>query len=157
MPEPAPDNVIVVGIAPTRIDEIVEVAASLAQDLGASLVIGHVMINTSLVEYSPASTRDGLSLAPAVDEEMEELSLHIGERVESVVAGRAPWNLRMLGGDPAKALGRLSAELNARLIIVGGVRRGMMHEVEDVISGSITAALTRLQDRPVVVVPARRR
>ncbi|WP_091180774.1 universal stress protein [Paramicrobacterium humi] len=84
---------------------------------------------------------------------MRSVATRITERVSAVIVGQVAWDFRLLGGDPAHALSRLADECDARLIVVGGVRKGISHELEDLLSGSIAASLTRLQQRPVLVVP----
>ncbi|MCY1379677.1 Universal stress protein family protein [compost metagenome] len=64
------------------------------------------------------------------------------------------WTLRILSGDPARALGRVAAEANASMIIVGTPERGLGHRLSAALNGSVAAWLTHHQDRPVLVVPA---
>jgi len=72
---------------------------------------------------------------------------------EATVLRKVRWTLRVLGGDPPRALDRLSQELNARLIVVGGPRPGITHRVEGLLGGSVGDWLARNQKCPVMVVP----
>ncbi|GAB3577998.1 hypothetical protein GCM10027406_13480 [Leifsonia lichenia] len=63
------------------------------------------------------------------------------------------WVLRMLAGDPAKALARVADEVDAALIVVGTHQAGFGHAVEEWLSGSVAVQLTRAQQRSVLVVP----
>jgi nucleotide-binding universal stress UspA family protein len=65
------------------------------------------------------------------------------------------WTLRMLAGDPARALARLAAETNAPMIVVGTSERGFSHRLSEALNGSVGAWLSHHQSRPVLVVPYR--
>lgn len=146
--------VFIVGIAARHSEYLIRVAAEFAGDIGASIVFAHAEINSALVEREPASRRTEQSLHPDVDEEMSGVSAGISQMIESAIGiDTVRWSLRMLGGDPAKALARLSTELNARMIVVGAPRQGITHRAEDILSGSVGTWLARHQPRPVLVVP----
>jgi nucleotide-binding universal stress UspA family protein len=84
----------------------------------------------------------------------DRLSAAIGDTLESLPSAPKNWSLRVLQGDPAKALGRLAEEEDARLIVVGTHRPGFAHTVENWLAGSVGARLAHDQTRAVVVVPA---
>lgn len=63
------------------------------------------------------------------------------------------WVLRILAGDPSRALARVAEEVDAPLIVVGTHQAGFGHAVEEWLSGSVAVQLTRAQHRSVVVVP----
>lgn len=63
------------------------------------------------------------------------------------------WVLRILAGDPSKALARVAEEVDAPLIVVGTHQAGFGHAMEEWLSGSVAVQLTRAQHRSVVVVP----
>lgn len=63
------------------------------------------------------------------------------------------WVLRILAGDPSRALARVAEEVDAPLIVVGTHQSGFGHAVEEWLSGSVAVQLTRAQHRSVVVVP----
>ncbi|MGH1548733.1 universal stress protein [Leifsonia poae] len=86
-----------------------------------------------------------------------EALLALTSAIEAALADADPapsgWSVRLLAGDPAKALGRLAAETEARLIVVGTHRRGFSNALENWLAGSVGARLTHDQRTPVVVVP----
>ena len=64
------------------------------------------------------------------------------------------WSLRTLAGDPARAIGRLAADANARMIVVGTPERGIGHRISAALNGSVAAWLSHHQERPILIVPA---
>ncbi|HEY1156025.1 MAG TPA: universal stress protein, partial [Arthrobacter sp.] len=60
-----------------------------------------------------------------------------------------------LTGDPARSLGRLAAEVEAPMVIVGTSERGFSHRLSEALNGSVGGWLSHHQSRPVLVVPYR--
>ena len=151
-----------VGIMPKQHPEVLQTAATLAARLGRPLVCAYVDEASYLVEWDPARSAHRLSLHPDADDEVirtltTELKTAIQSAVETVPpeSGTVDWTLRTLSGDPARALGRLAAEANAPMIIVGTSERGFSHRLSEALNGSVGAWLSHHQSRPVLVVPYR--
>jgi nucleotide-binding universal stress UspA family protein len=153
---------LLVGIMPKQHPEVLQTAAALAARLGMPLLCAYVDEASYLVEWDPARSAHRLSLHPDADDEdiralATELKAGIVAAVEKVPAGTGTveWTLRTLAGDPARALGRLAAETNAPMIVVGTSERGFSHRLSEALNGSVGAWLSHHQSRPVLVVPYR--
>jgi nucleotide-binding universal stress UspA family protein len=144
-----------VGVEPKQPPKVAWEAAALAARLGVDLVFGYAQVNSYLIELDPPDKRDAESLTPVeVDEEMSDLAVRIADSIGRALEGvEASWSLRILSGDPAKALARLAEDISAEFIVVGTRRPGLGHHLEDVVSGSIAAHLSHIQPRPVLVIP----
>lgn len=153
---------LVVGVMPNQHPEVLLTAAALAAKLAAPLVCAYVDEASYLVEWDPARSAHRLSLHPDKDDDdiravTNGLKRTIQEAVQDAAVGgaRVDWTLRTLAGDPARALGRLAAESNAPMIIVGTSERGLAHRISEALNGSVGAWLSHHQSRPVLVVPYR--
>ncbi|MGO4593833.1 universal stress protein [Leifsonia sp. 2TAF2] len=153
---PQTAGAVVVGVLRGQARTVVEEAARLAAELGRPLLCGYVSEDSYLTEWDKPDTVAGESLHPT------EVGAGEGQAVLALTAAVAEvldasditvWSLRLLAGDPAKALARLAAEVEARLIVVGTRRRGFANAVEDRLAGSVAARLAHDQLVPVVVVP----
>ena len=79
------------------------------------------------MEWDPARSAHRLSLHPDKDDDdIRSVTKDLKSVIVAAVRRVAPteWTLRTLAGDPARALGRLAAEVNAPMIIVGTPERG---------------------------------
>jgi nucleotide-binding universal stress UspA family protein len=148
---------LVVGVLPGQHAEVLRSATGLAEKMGAPLLCAYVDEASYLVEWDPARSAHRLSLHPGKDDaDVRAASEELRGVVEAACAGKnVEWTLRLLAGDPARALGRVAAEANAAMIIVGTPERGLGHRLSAALNGSVAAWLTHHQDRPVLVVPAR--
>lgn len=148
---------LLVGVVPGQHPEVLQTAATLAQKLSAPLLCAYVDEASYLVEWDPARSAHRLSLHPDKDDDdIRSLTNDLKSVIGSAVQGASPeWTLRTLAGDPARALGRLAAEVNAPMIIVGTPERGFGHRITELLNGSVAAWLTHHQSRPVLVVPFR--
>lgn len=153
---------LLVGIMPKQHPEVLQTAATLAARLGTPLVCAFVDEASYLVEWDPARSAHRLSLHPdADDEDIRTLTAELKSDIQSAVdqvppgSGTVDWTLRTLAGDPARALGRLAAEANVPMIIVGTSERGFSHRLSEALNGSVGAWLTHHQSKPVLVVPYR--
>jgi nucleotide-binding universal stress UspA family protein len=153
---------VLVGVAPKQHPEVLQTAALLAARLGRPLLCAYVDEASYLVDWDPARSAHRLSLHPdadavAITAVASELRMVIEAAVAKVPAatGRPEWTFQTLAGDPARALGRLAAETNASMIVVGTSHRGFSHWLSEALNGSIGAWLTHHQSRPVLVVPYR--
>jgi hypothetical protein len=59
----------------------------------------------------------------------------------------------VLNGAVALALSRLALSADAALLVVGGQRPGRIAAMGRMLEGSVSVELTRLQYKPVLVVP----
>ena len=145
---------LLVGVVPGQHPEVLQTAVALAQQLMAPLLFAYVDEASYLVEWDPARSTHRLSLHP--DKNDDDIR-SVTEDLKSVIVVRpgtpTEWTLRTLAGDPARALGRLAAEVNAPMIIVGTPERGFGHRITELLNGSVAAWLTHHQSRPVLVVP----
>jgi nucleotide-binding universal stress UspA family protein len=153
---------LLVGIMPKQHPEVLQTAATLAARLGAPLACAYVDEASYLVDWDPARSAHRLSLHPDADDiKVRALTTELEAEIQGVVEKTAPgvrplkWTLHTLSGDPARALGRLAAETNAPMIIVGTSERGFTHRLSEALNGSVGAWLTHHQSRPVLVVPYR--
>jgi nucleotide-binding universal stress UspA family protein len=146
---------LLVGVVPGQHPEVLQTAAALAQKLSAPLLCAYVDEASYLVEWDPSRSAHRLSLHPDKDDDdIRSLTNDLKTAIGSAVRSTSPeWTLRTLAGDPARALGRLAAEVNAPMIIVGTPERGFGHRITELLNGSVAAWLTHHQSRPVLVVP----
>ncbi|MHC6591807.1 universal stress protein [Arthrobacter sp. C152] len=154
------DKPLLVGLMPRQHPEVLQTAAALAAAVGAPMVCAYVDEASYLVDWDPSRSAHRMSLRPdAGVKELRVLAAGLEERIREVVgaapAGRAAveWTLRTLTGDPARSLGRLAAEVEAPMIIVGTSERGFSHRLSEALNGSVGAWLSHHQNRPVLVVP----
>jgi nucleotide-binding universal stress UspA family protein len=148
---------VVVGVLPGQSPEVLQTAASLASKLAAPLICAYVDEASYLVEWDPARSAHRLSLHPETDNAeiravTQELRNGIGSACDAL---GIRWTLRTLAGDPARALGRLAAEVGAAMIIVGTPEPGLGHRISAALNGSVAAWLSHHQDHPILIVPVR--
>jgi nucleotide-binding universal stress UspA family protein len=148
---------LVVGVLPGQHAEVLRSATGLAEKLGVPMVCAYVDEASYLVEWDPARSAHRLSLHPDKDDaDVRAVSEELRGVVGAACQGKSvEWTLRILAGDPARALGRLAAEANAAMIIVGTPERGLGHKISEALNGSVAAWLSHHQDRPILVVPER--
>lgn len=149
---------VIVGVHRGQDLAVLEEAARLAVEFDRPLLCAYVSEDSYLTEWDPSDVA-GESLHPTeVGSGEGEAVLALSAAIDAALdgdPGKAPtWALRLLAGDPAKALARLAAEVDARMIVVGTHRRGFSHTIENWLAGSVGAHLTHDQAVPVVVVPA---
>jgi hypothetical protein len=151
---PAP---LVVGVHPGQHPEVLETAAALARGLAVPVICAYVDEASYLVEWDPARSAHRLSLHPDTDDdEIRAVAQELRSAVEASLAGPGvDWSLRILAGDPARAIGRLAAESGAGMIIVGTPEHGLGHRISAALNGSVAAWLSHHQEHPVLIVPAR--
>ena len=154
---------LLVGIMPRQHPEVLQAAAGLAAGLGAPMVCAYVDEASYLVDWDPARSAHRLSLRrDAGVEELRTLTTGLEAQIQDALEAAAPrgpaveWTLRTLSGDPARSLGRLAAEVEAPMIIVGTSERGFSHRLSEALNGSVGAWLSHHQSRPVLVVPYHR-
>jgi nucleotide-binding universal stress UspA family protein len=146
---------LVVGVLPGQHPEVLQTAASLAKRLAAPMICVHVDEASYLVEWDPARTAHRSSLHRDADDAevratTRKLRSSIGATCDSMAV---EWTMRTLPGDPARAIGRLAAEADALMIVVGTPERGVGHRISAALNGSVAAWLSHHQERPVLIVP----
>ena len=170
---------VVAGVYPGQPVAVVQEAAALAAFLDRPLVCGYVTPDSYLTEWERADLRREAPLHPAaVAPADSRLAIYVAAAYPGAGSGAATapdddadevaaaalsgagtrelhggWVLRMLAGDPAKALARVADDVDAALIVVGTHQAGFGHAVEEWLSGSVAVQLTRAQTRSVLVVP----
>lgn len=155
---PEPSNgqpPLVVGVLPGQHPEVLNTAAALAGKLDAHLICSYVDEASYLVEWDPSRSAHRLSLHPDADDaEIRSVTEDLQTRVAAACEDKGiTWSLRILAGDPARALGRLAADAHASMIIVGTSERGLVHRISEVLNGSVAAWLSHHQEHAVLVVP----
>jgi nucleotide-binding universal stress UspA family protein len=116
-----------------------EVAATLSKRLDATLVLAHVVDGSGVFPYGSESERQRHRTHSEASRGLERLrsrfsTLDVAERV--------------LRGAPAEELADLAEEEDAVLLVVGSRGRGA---VKAALFGSVSSALARAADRPVVI------
>ncbi|WP_458108117.1 universal stress protein [Arthrobacter sp. R3-55] len=150
---------LVVGVLPDQHVEVLQTARTLAERLGVPLVCAYVDEASYLVEWDPSREAHRMSLHPEKDDvDVEAVRDDLGKVIaEAMDGGTAEWTLRLLAGDPARALGRLASDINASMIIVGTPEPGLGHRISEALNGSVAAWLSHHQRRPVLIVPQKKR
>jgi len=147
---------LVVGVLPGQSPDVLRTAALLARNIAAPLICAHVDEASYLVEWDPARSAHRLSLHPDADDaRIRETTQELRSVIEARCASLGiDWTLRTLAGDPARAIGRLAADADACMIVVGTPERGIGHRISAALNGSVAAWLSHHQDRPILIVPA---
>lgn len=147
---------VLVGLLPEQDPAVLEYAAALAAASGAELVGAYVDPGSYLIEWDPSGNVLGQSLDRALDPEDEAASAvrELGPLLdEAAGAHQLRCSFRVLGGDPAMALGRLAEAMSAAVIVVGARRPGMLAGVNEVLAGSVVRKLLATQRLPVLAIP----
>lgn len=120
-----------------------QVAADLARRLGAHL---HVMHSITLDDYGIDPDSAGFEAEYERSRRAEHDALETDLRDAGI-----EWTYHEQRGDPAHALARLAAELDALYIVVGATHGG---GIRHLVGGeSVPKRLLRHQHRPVLIVP----
>lgn len=148
---------LVVGVLPGQGPEVLQTAAVLAKKLGSPVLCAYVDEASYLVEWDPARSAHRLSLHPDSDNaEIKAVAKELRSAIGAACDGLGiDWTLRILAGDPARALGRLAADTGAGMIIVGTPEPGLGHRITAALNGSVAAWLSHHQEHPVLIVPVR--
>jgi len=153
---PLPDaGPVIVGVHLGQPIDVLLHAARLAVELGRDLVCAYVaaeVVSTGwdrpehfevTVDFEDGSSED--DLAP-------ELIAAIRAALDGIPTS-PQWSIRVLSGDVADELSELAHETEARLVVVGGRRRGFDRVLDHFTSGSVSSRLAHDQLRPLLVVP----
>ncbi len=121
-------------------------AADLAAESGAGLLVVHVRHESGLVAVNAVLTGAEVAVNDALDE-MERMSR---EGAADVLTGRrVQWRFEVASGDPAAALIAAAVEAKAAPIVVGGRAHGV---VGGLVFGSVAQRLIRHSPVSVLVV-----
>ncbi|POH58993.1 universal stress protein [Arthrobacter glacialis] len=147
---------VLVGLLPEQDPAVLACAVSLARATGVSVMAGYVDPGSYLIEWDPSGNPMGRSLNRALDPEDEAASAV--RELEPILRTAAQsqgveYSLRVLGGDPAMALGRLALAASASVIVVGARRPGLLAGVNEVLTGSVVRKLLATQHVPVLAIP----
>ncbi|MCI0155431.1 universal stress protein [Leifsonia shinshuensis] len=153
---PLPDaGPVIVGVHLGQPIDVLLHAARLAVELDRDLVCAYVaadVVSTGwdrpehfevTVDFEDGSSEE--DLAP-------ELIAAIRAALDAIQAAPT-WSIRVLSGDVADELAELAHETEARLLVVGGRRRGFDRVLDHITSGSVSSRLAHDQLRPLLVVP----
>jgi nucleotide-binding universal stress UspA family protein len=156
----APDSFIgrvplVLGVLPGQHPHVLKTALDLALSLAAPLVCAYVDEASYLVEWDPAKETHRMSLHPGkADADVAAVRNELRSQINDAIdVGGVDWTLRLLAGDPARAIGRLADDIQASMIILGCPGSGLGHRISEALSGSVATWLIRHQNRPVLLVP----
>lgn len=147
---------VVVGVLPEQDPAVLSQSAALAAALGAELVAAYVDPGSYLIEWDPSGNVLGKSLDRALDPDDEAASAvrELGPLVEALAQHHGlQHSFRVLGGDPAMALGRLAEACQASVIVIGARRPGLLAGVNEVLTGSVIRKLLATQSIPVLGIP----
>ncbi len=146
---------VLVGTMPGQPAAVVLNAAALAVRLGVELVCAYVDVASYPVAGRAGAPADSRPIDPdAIDDGGVEIPAELTDRVGQVLASSpVAWTLRLLSGDPARALGALAVGLQATMIVVGTREHGFGARLEDILTGSVAVHLTHRQHCPVLVIP----
>ncbi|ABK03268.1 hypothetical protein JOE40_000805 [Arthrobacter sp. PvP102] len=134
---------------------LVGAAARFARSVNSHLVCAYVDPAGYLAEWAPPRFRDAESLDPPGSDEALFPAADVRKGlVLCLGTPGAGWSFRVLGGAVAPALARLAASTGASLLLVGGPRPGVLAKLQRVVEGTVPDELLRIQDRPVLILPA---
>ncbi len=145
---------LILGVPWTVPPVLVRAGAELAATLDAHLVCAYVDPSSVLAEWEPPRTRTAASLDPVNNEEALYPAGEVRARLTGLLGPQGTtWSFRELHGDVSCALARLAGSTGACMLVVGNGRSGLLAKLNRTLEGAVADRLTRLQHRPVVVVP----
>lgn len=145
---------VVVGVVSKHSDRLVIQAEHFAQRFRAQLLCAWVDTGRYVVEELPDGSVRSLPIDPDLVDDGPILDPTVEARIGSLLRGSdVPWELRVLAGDPARALARLADVVDAAMIVVGTREPSFRGSVREFFTGSVAAHLAHRQHRPVVVIP----
>lgn len=153
MAEADATEVLVVGVQPGQVEDVVGVAAHLAARLHGRLVC--VWVDPSLL--SSGFREDGSEVIEPLDPDTassvpQSLPEVDRTRIAEIAARHGvPAQVVTGVGEPGRAIATVAAD-NEALMIVVGTRSGR-RRVAEFFNGSVAARLSHQQHRPVLVVP----
>ena len=148
---------IIAGVIPGQDPAVWLRALELAESLSSPLIAAFVDPASYLIEWTPGNNVLPISLDPVIDPDDETAiaTAQLKETLGHAAAGYGTtWSLRVIGGDPALALGRLAEAVGASIIVIGTRRPGFMAKVDELVSGSLIHRLLTTQHVPVLGIPS---
>jgi len=153
---PLPDSgPVIVGVHLGQPVDVLLHSARLAVELGRELVCAYVAADVVATAWDrpehflvTADFDDGSS-----EEDLASDLIDAIRAALDVIHPRPQWRVRVLSGDVANELAELAHETEARLIVVGGRRRGFDRMLDHFTSGSVSTRLAHDQLRPLLVIP----
>ncbi|RAM35415.1 universal stress protein [Arthrobacter globiformis] len=146
---------LIVGVPWAPPQRLIARASELADGLDVHLVCAFVDPSGYLAEFDAASTRTAGSIDPQPNLESLFPAAEVRSVLEAVLGSPGEtWSLRVLNGAVPEALARLGDSIGASAIVVGGPRYGARASFSRLLEPSVSARLTRIQRRLVIVVPA---
>jgi nucleotide-binding universal stress UspA family protein len=148
------DGPLVLGV-PWEFDQrLVRAAAGFAVIMGTHLICAFVDPASYLTEWGPPGSQPGTSLDPVRNVDTEFPARQMLASLEGLLGPPGgEWSFRVLNGEVAQALSRLAESAGAAALIVGGQRPGRVARMGRLLEGSVSVSLTRLQAKPVLIVP----
>ncbi|MDJ0356586.1 universal stress protein [Paenarthrobacter sp. PH39-S1] len=148
---------VIVGVMPGQNPAVWDRALELAESWSVPLIAAFVDPASYLIEWTPGNQVLPISLDPVLgtDDDTAIAAAQLKEGLAAAAAGYdVDWSLRIIGGDPALALGRLAEAAGASTIIIGARRPGFMAKVDELVSGSLMHRLLTTQTVPVLGIPS---
>ena len=143
---------IVVGVYPGQSTLVINEGLVAAHESGHAIVFAHVRVTSYLTEWDTARQRRETARRATTGEDAV-LIAELTEVISGLADRGVSWTLRLIDGDPPKALVRLADEVHASRIIVGSRGAGLVNATGEWLSRSVATRLIHLQHRPVTVVP----
>ena len=112
---------LIVGVIPRQHPGVVAQAAFLAEELGRRIVFVFVEPRSHLAAWNLTVRMTDLPVPPPeIEEDMSDEAAELFTALGSLMAGSpAAWILRIVGGEPWVALGRLADEARGSMFVVG--------------------------------------
>lgn len=147
---------LIVGVIPRQHPGVVAQAAFLAEELGRRIVFVFVEPRSHLAAWNLTVRMTDLPVPPPeIAEDMSDEAAEIFTALGSLMAGSpAAWVLRIVGGEPWVALGRLADEARGSMFVVGTRDPRLGAHLAGFLAGAVASRLVAHRHLPVVVVPA---
>ena len=148
-------DTIVVGAHTRTADTVLSTAARFAARLSAQLVV--VQVDDSRVPDDPDDASGRGATAPLDPDAYDDDAAADRSALEATAARlrtevQITVDVRVLAGDPARALARVAADTRAVMIVVGS-SNGLAAGLKAALHGSTASFLMHHQPVPVLVVP----
>lgn len=147
-------DTIVVGAHTRTADTVFSTAARFAARLSAQLVV--VQVDDSRVPADPGDASGRGATVPLDPDEYDDVAADRSALEATAArlrtAAQITVDVRVIAGDPAKALARVAADTHAVMIVVGS-SNGLAAGLKAALHGSTASFLMHHQPVPVLVVP----
>lgn len=144
---------ILVGVSGPRSRHVIATAAWYADHFDADLTFAAVDADPFTMGETPSGYLVTMKDLTRAEREERSFPADVRDIIDEVLSPHdIAWTARVAAGSPARELSDLAEELDAMMIVVG-TREGFRGAVREAVNGSVAAALSHRQHRPVVVVP----